>query len=265
MRKVLFGSPIVGAVSLNYTKFVLDVARSNFPGVEISFAFVGGAIVNLARNELADYARQLGMDELVSMDKDLVPTLAELGRLLSHDEPVVCGLYPRKHLLTEYHVQGIDGIGPREDLLQLVKQASIGFSKIKVSVFEELARKTPERRHRMQETGRDQVWKHEFYPMGVVGKNTPEGKLKRIDEAMNSAAHTDEVADRIGKILDDTDFSDNNILGEDFYFCRLLREAQIPMYVDTALRITHTADVDLPVSTEMLTKMVAEPWRKTHL
>lgn len=265
MRRILFGSPIVGSVSLNYVKTILDISRLQIPDCEISFAFIGGTVVNFARNVLADHVIKHNMDELVSMDKDLVPTMADVVRLLSHDEPVVTGLYPRKHLLTEYHVQGIPGEGPRPDLLQRVENASIGFSKIKTSVFRELAQKTPERRHRFQGTGEASSFKHEFYPMGIVGKNTAEGKLERINEFIEGpgvSAGGDCDYSTLRQILDDTDYSDNSILGEDFYFCRLLREHGIPMYVDTALRIDHSATVELPVPTETLRAMLAEPWRK---
>ena len=62
-------------------------------------------------------------------------------------------------------------------------------------------------------------------------------------------------------ILADKDYSENQIRGEDFYFCELALEAGIELYVDAALIIPHNGEIQFPIPTKQLFTMINEPWR----
>ena len=261
MKKILLATPVIGGLPPAYVQTLLNMFLKKKPEVQYDYCLIAGTIINMARNEIANYGRVRGCDEIVFWDKDLKPSQEQFERLLSHDEDVVCAAYARRSTKTDFHVCGLPDEFPRKDGLQKVFQSAIGFSKIKVSVFERLAKANPWRRHVKFETGSQEYWLDEFFPMGVAGKNTPEGKIEQIKKLLSASDH-EWVHRSINEIIDNNDASDHQILGEDFYFCRLLREAGIPMYLDTHLLIPHSGEVDLPIPTPDVKAMLKEEWRK---
>lgn len=265
-RRILIATPLKGEIPPEYFKLLFDTLHSRIPECAFGYTFIGGTSIQWARDEAAFYASKY--DEILWLDKDLTPTPAQVARLCSFNEDVVCSMYPKRDPKTVWHVTGMQGEEPRADGLMRVTQSAIGFSKIKTSVFAKLREESPERAYTLANGGEEPRRMHELFPMGIVGKNTAAGKLKRIREAIESSPTVSAQDNRlisydlIASIMNDSDYSDNQMLGEDYYFCRLCREAGIPIYVDTQSIIPHTGEIQFPIATELLAEMMAEEWRK---
>jgi len=56
----------------------------------------------------------------------------------------------------------------------------------------------------------------------------------------------------------------NGGLGEDFYFCKLARDAGVKLYIDNNLIIPHETKIRLPVKNQDLLAALCEDWRLTN-
>jgi hypothetical protein len=273
MRKILIATPLKGEIPPPYVQTLITLLFSRMPDTKFIWAFVGGTTVQWARDECVTAAVKYQCTHILFWDKDLKPTMEQVMRLLSHDVDVVASLYVKRNLNTHWHVFGDpQNKEERTDGLMKVLKVAIGFSLIKVSAFEKLRSFFPERQYFKHDGGEDPVTLHEFFPMGIVGKNSNDGKLRRIRELAKSVewdsggpggsmGNAGSVMYKIATILAEADYSENQIRGEDFYFCEMCVEAGVPMYVDTELIIAHTGEIDLPIPTPQLLAMLKEDWR----
>ncbi len=264
MRKILIATPLKGEVPPEYMRTLIALLMAKIPDTKFVYAFLGGCTVQWARDELALTAIKSDCTDLIFWDKDLEPTYDQLLRLISHDEDIVCGLYSKRHLNTHWHVHGDpNNKEERPDGLIRVVKVAIGFSKIKVSALQRLKAFFPERQYWKHDGGEEPISLHEFFPMGVVGKNSNDGKLRRIKAVVT--ANQPDAYEQIKSVVAETDYSENQIRGEDFYFCELCQEAGIKMYLDTHLIIPHDGNVRFPIPTPHLIRMLNEPWRADEL
>ncbi len=268
MRRILLACPLKGQLSSFFVKNLVETCRAIIPGVTLEFSFLEGAPVQQARNEIVDYARRNGFNELIQMDKDLDAGPEAVARLASHDVPVVCALYSKRSLDTFWHVQTWSKTQkPHADGLLRVKQCAIGFSKIKLDVFDKLQTDNPDRLGILTDSGgiAKPIW--EFFPMELVGPNTPAGRLAAIKELVGQNPLAMTPQDSANLLLDiqtvlTKSHSETNLhTAEDYSFCRMCRESDIPIMVDTQLTIQHETGVMLPIPTPQLEKMLDESWR----
>ena len=269
MRKILIAVPLKGELSADFTKNLIELARARFAGVEIQFCFLEGAPIQQARNEIVQNARYAGYTELVMVDKDLHVSVDDIGRLLCHESaPFVAGLYCQRSLETFWHVQGLPGEHPDASGLMKVHQCAVGFSKIRLEVFDQLERDNPDRFGLLTDTGggRRRVW--EFFSMELVGPNTPAARLRAIKEILNDQLLEVGESARLGAIAKAASWmsAEPNIhMAEDYNFCAMLRASGIPIVVDTQLVVQHETPIKLPIPTEQLLKMISENWRCEQL
>lgn len=274
MRRVLIASPVRGGIPPAYFNLLFHLLVTKQTEFKFSFAFVGRCGVQWARDECAARLKTLGYtgrDKLVFIDLDLEPSPDQVLRLCSHDEDVVIGAYANRGTLkTHFHVVGIPNSEARPDGLMQIQKCAVGFAAITADAFEKLRKEIPERAYWKFDAGETTgVQMHEFFPMGIVGPNSHEGKLRRIREVIaqrerlgHSGPNVDyaQVYD-IKEILNDTDYSTNQISGEDYYFCKLCNDAEIPIYWDTEIVVPHMGEVLTPVPTKDLLETLNEPWR----
>jgi hypothetical protein len=62
-------------------------------------------------------------------------------------------------------------------------------------------------------------------------------------------------------IIDDNDYSQNIMMGEDFYFCKLAREAGVKLHIDNNLIVSHSSSIRLPVKNQDICEALKEQWR----
>lgn len=267
MRKILIATPLKGDLPPEYIRTLISILSAKLPDTKFIYAFLGGTTVQWARDELVSVAVKYQCTHILFWDKDLEADLQHALRLMSHDVDVVSALYTKRHLSTVFHVHGDPKYQDeqRADGLMRVLKVAIGFSLIKVSVFERMRAFFPERIYYKCDAGEEPVILHEFFPMGIIGKNSNDGKLRRIREVMRTAGNPVDASEDIDEILKDTDYSENQIRGEDFYFCELALEAGIELYVDPTLIIPHKGEVTFPIPTKQLNDMVREPWRQDEV
>lgn len=271
MRKIMLAVPLKGQVSSFFVKNIMEALMTKMKDINFVFTFLEGPAIQMARNEIVAYARQQKCDELVQIDKDLDAAFPALMRLLFHEKaPVVCGLYCKRHLDTFWHVQPWDdNTKEDENGLLRVRQSAIGFSKIRMEVFDKLELANPDRIGSLNEGGKEPVMMTEFFPMELMGKNTPKGRLdlilKYLDDDKLLSQSPGEIREQI-RMLSKLRFPEpNHFMGEDYGFCRLCADAGIPIYLDTHLMVKHDSSVMVPVDTEQLIKMLKEKWREDEL
>lgn len=266
MRKILICTPLRGDLPATYLNTLFRVMMSRVPGISLAYAFIGGAAVQWARDEAVQMARDRNCTELIFWDKDLEPTAEDWVRLLSHEKhDLVCALYAKRDVLTYWHATFQDDKEPDINGICQVFQSAIGFSKIKMSVFDKILANTPERVYTINNAGDPPRKLHEYFPMERVGPNTAAGKLARIDKLLDGSRGVDILYDDIIGIIEDSNYTANAMQGEDYSFCRLATQAGVPILLDTQLMVAHNGDCRFPIRTEILEAALAEEWRKTAL
>ncbi len=272
MRGGVSQSYVRALLSLHFTKMNRIMGGPNAPW-EIIWASTSGTSVNLARDELADLAIKQNYDVLAFWDIDLGVfdpqiMLSMFARLFSHDvDGVVAAQYVGHKFISGWHGAAADKEPvPRPDGLMEMGQIPIGFSTIPVSCLKKIREYHKHREYAIRETG-DAVPKgkmFEYFPIGINGPCSDRGKIERLcaiikDE--NPTVASFEVMDEIRKILWDDRYETNFLLGEDYGFCKMAREAGVKLYIDNNLIVPHESSVRLPVRNQDLITELGHEWR----
>jgi hypothetical protein len=281
MQRILIASPVRGGVSPNYIKSLFSIMLSKqnkllggpFAPYEVDWAMTSGTSVAMARDELADMAIRRKFDRLVFWDIDLgsadaAMTVSMFYRLISHDVDIVAGQYVGHNFLSQFHGATVENAELRPDGLMEMAQIPLGFSAIKVSALLKIKEKLPHFTYMLKETCMKEAKPDmfEFFPNGVVGPNSADGKLARIRDSIKKweskeIRTNEELLNRIIFTVDDKDYSTNIMLGEDFYFCKLARDSGLKLHIDNNLIVPHDTGVKLPVKNQDILQALVEPWR----
>jgi len=283
MKKILVASPVKSGCSINYIKSIIMLhfctANKIIGGPNAPFDFRWGATtgtaVNLARDELASLAMRDNFDGILWFDIDLGSIDDQMMfdmfmRLLSHidhvDGGIVAGQYVGHKFISQWHGATMDGEpAPREDGLMEMAQVPLGFSYMPIAALEKIRAANPWRRYQFLETGMVKTKDmFEFFPIGIAGPCSSEGKLARLRAIVGKAPSTVasfEAMDEIAKIVWDDRYESNIQLGEDYYFCRLARESGVKLYIDNNLIIPHESNVRLPVRNQDMIAEIGHEWR----
>lgn len=285
MKKILLASPIKGGCSINYIKaiIVLHFSKANkiFGGPNAPYDFRWGATtgtaVNLARDELACLAISGGFDGILWFDKDLGSAddqmmLDMFLRLLSHQERgvdgIVAGQYVGHKFRSEFHGALIDqSTGPDKFGLLEMAQMPIGFCYMSTKDLKKIRDFNKHRRYFFKETGmKNGKEMHEFFPIGIAGECSDTGKMDRLRELFKPGAIIKEedfgvFIQKTMEIVSDDRYETNIQLGEDYYFCKLARDAGVKLYLDNNLIVPHASEVRLPVNNQALLDALGEEWR----
>lgn len=143
--KHLFIPLIDNGMGLSRTSWAFSMIHAAFTALRdykvdldpISYPYPDGAM-NLATQDF----RESSADEMIVIDTDVRFEPNHLDMLLSHDEPLVFGLYPKKKVGLEFPVCGLNGEefpfagdGP---VLREVARCARGFMRVHRSVFDKL-------------------------------------------------------------------------------------------------------------------------------
>lgn len=154
----LFFPVIDNGMGLSVTAWAISMIGAlngrNFSVQGISYPYPDGAMC-IATADFMDGP----FDEMVIIDTDVVFERSHLDMLLSHDVPLVFGLYPKKKPGLEWPVTSLDGRHPfsGQDGLVEVGCCARGFMKVRKEVFEALKPVTPT--YTDTETGKTQ-WQY---------------------------------------------------------------------------------------------------------
>ncbi len=236
MKKILLASPVRGGLSTDYVRTLIALLNCSLckgPNAKysIEFAWTKGTSVAMARDEYTDLFLKRGDDELLQWDTDLGHSdvgvmLSMFERLLSHDVDIVAAPYVGHNFNSQWHGAAASTTESiREDGLIAMAQIPIGFSKVKRRVFEKIKQDAPWLQCVFKDTQmtKAKTGLFEFYPNGIVGPTTGQGKVERIKELLKTPLppNHDGALGRyfaIETIINDSDYSQNIMLGEDYYF-----------------------------------------------
>lgn len=177
---------------------------------------VGGGL-GKARNILLARARESGAAKVLLIDADINGGPAQVERILKHDEPFVCGLYPAKELV--WPIRWVvnwakdskaDARGLREAI-----EVGAGWLLIDLNSLDEVIASGVVRDYRPDDREFDGTVHHDFFAEGVVEADW-KGDGKRYPRKLT----------------------------EDFYFCYLVRLAGFKVLVDTVCQLGHEGTVD---------------------
>lgn len=276
IRRILIATPLKGDVPKAYFQTSLQLATAKLEGIKLDWVLLDGPAIMQARNEIVAYAFEHKFDEIIWWDKDVLAdndginqTAGAIVRLLNHDVDMVCGIYSTRSLSTHWHMELIAGENPDKNGLQKVKRSAIGFSKIKMSVFKAIMDRNPDRMALLVDPLKEPKQVFEFFPMGIQGPNTPEGRMAKIREEIDRWQNkeiTSEVAMNLVVRNASIKFDQPNAYAsEDYWFCDLVRDAGIPIHIDTMLVLGHQGKAVFPITTPRLLEILSEPWRKEEL
>jgi FkbM family methyltransferase len=171
----------------------------------------GDSLVCRARNVLAAQFLQTDCTHLLFLDTDLIFSTEQIAHLVSHDELIVAGFYPKKQKVLDWVLNTIEGETPDERGLQRVKYAGTGCLLIAREVFERMIEAHPE---------------IEFTPDREVG-------VKHWDFFSVGVYHYPDGTRRY--------------LSEDWYFCQRALDLGIPVHADARVELKHVGDFVYPL------------------
>jgi hypothetical protein len=251
-KRLLIATPLRDGASSNYVRELVPLIKKGIPGYDIHTLFIAGPSVNFARNEIAFHAFNEGFDELVQIDEDLMHWERYLPRLMSHDVDIVAGVYCKKKTGKPFWLfTPKPGASVQPDGLLEVTGVATGFLRTKVDVLRRMLEKNPDNRFAAKaHEGDPATVRFDWFPMGVVGSGTAEGRLDEIRTALLNGTTTLEDIRRIATEPREP----GRLVGEDYYFCREARRAGYRIFVDLGMGILpHIGNISYPITKEMVT------------
>lgn len=276
-RRCLIASPGKSNLGLHYITLFEALLRQGVPGWTFDYLVEGAnSALNVARNLLAHHAVKHGFDRVIFLDTDHPATLEHVTRILSHDHeqyPIVSGLYCVKRPGRPFFL-GIKAKGAKPDGRGLLRADFLptGFLSVSVSALRKIAETHPEREFYVQDDvltpgprpTRETMF--EWFPIGVKGPRTAEARLKRVKEIVERydegrrSGEWHESAQEVVRVIRDALLNQHppgNLLGEDYFACRLATESGIPMYLDTGCLVPHLGSIPYPLTDPSLIAMDA--------
>lgn len=184
---------------------------------EIEVHVCQGDGIARSRNQLTAAFLRGDCDKLLFIDCDLIFGPDQIARIISHDEDVVGGLYPKKQEgRLEWVINSIVPPEPmRADGLQRVAYIGTGFICIRRGVFEKMLKAYPEIEFDADYGNRDK--QHDFWPMGVY---TYKDGARRY-------------------------------LSEDWYFCQRWNDLGGTVWADCKVPLKHIGPAIFPLATQL--------------
>ncbi len=187
---------------------------ASLEGRNVVMEMCGDSLAARCRNKIAATFLASGCEEMLMIDADIIFTKEHIALIMSHDLPLVFGIYPKKQVELELclctfpdHVPD-----PMAGLIE-VRRAGTGFVKIKRELFERMKEENGGKARKYTNHGRDE-WN--FWEVGV------------FDEPI--ACHTGEY------------------LSEDWTFCERARELGVKVMVDQRIQLRHEGFIVFPVA-----------------
>ena len=183
-KRILIACPAKGGVSGHWFEQHEALQKLNHPDYVFEFVIeTGHGGINFARNIIADEAIRRDVWKVVQIDADMRWMAADVVRLVSVPEPIVYAPYVAKKS-GPVHWLVIATPGAKVDDRGLLQCDFVGTGavSIEVAALRAMVAFYPERRfvYENDDSGIKKTMT-ELFPMGLVGPNTPEGRLARIE------------------------------------------------------------------------------------
>lgn len=197
--------------------FMLDHGPA-FAGREIHMVMASDSLATRGMNKIANSFLNSTCDIWINIDADIRFTKDNIDRLLSHDLPLVYGLYPKKQDDCPPCICTFNEVPkPDERGLVIVRRAGRGFMLVHRCVLEKMKEDNGGPALRYHNHGRDGEVEWDFFPSAVVT-----GEF---------SAYGDEK--------DKDGYPKREFLSEDWLFCQRAGALGFPTYVDTGIALGH--------------------------
>ena len=255
-KRVLVACSAKGGVPYYWFSAYDQMMRMDHP--DYSFEFVmesGNSAISISRNIAAASAIEQKYWKLVQIDKDQFWNPSQLIALVSRDEDIVAAPYVKKKSgPVSWLIVKTPGAEVREDGMLQCDFVGTGMLSTSVAALQHMVDFFPERRFDYEDEGGKTKSMTELFPIGLVGPNTPEGKLSRIALAgtfreIQDILYTNVAVGGAG--------AGARLLGEDYGFCHLARKSGFKLWCDTRQVVGHVGDVVYPVTPEALSSPAA--------
>lgn len=272
-KRITICSPCKGGIPWYFLRPLITVLTT--PHEKFTFNFLveaGNNAIGISRNILADAVINDPQNPhaVVMIDSDAFWTPEQLYQICSHQEEFVAGPYVRKHSgPVSWLIIRTPGTEIRADGMMELDYAGTHFHYFKTSALKAMRDFYPERMFTYDDV--DGEFKNkkmcELFPIGLVGANSPEGRIARInailDEVNQGACSDINFLLRTEEILTTIHPSETRMLGEDYSFSRLARKAGFKIWCDRNLNpVGHVGDVVYPIGPNQ--NSVATPFPFSH-
>lgn len=221
LPKVFIALPVYGGLDVFFTQSLIKVL--NDAPCELMLRMnPGDSLVSRSRNTLTADFLESDATHLLFIDSDLIFSGEQIARIVTHDEDIVGGFYPKKQ---EGPVQWVCNghlvpNEPRADGLQEVRYMGTGFLCVKRCVFDRMIELYPELSFKADH--RDRI-EHDFWTVGVY---------RSAECGVRSAE------------------SPGRYLSEDWYFCQRALDAGFKVYGDTRIVLKHVGQAIYPLKSQ---------------
>lgn len=213
--RLCLGLPVYGNYHAHFVHGLLRLVKNPPCHLQL-MPLVGDSLVSRARNRIAaQFMAAEKATHLLFLDTDLVFSVDHVARLISHDLPLVAGLYPKKQRKLKWVVNTRSEFGEADEAgLQKVLYAGTGCLLIAREVFQAIREARPDLRYDPDAGESDQLDYYDYFKVGV--HEDPETGARRY-------------------------------LSEDWYFCQLARECGYDIVADTHVMLKHLGEIAYPL------------------
>jgi len=212
MKKVFLGLPVYGGYDPHFVTSLMSLLGHR-PCPLVVHPCIGDSLVARARNRIAAKFLKSDCTHLLFIDTDLIFSPEHIARLISHDVPVVAGLYPKKQTELAWVCNTLPDVEADERGLQPVRYAGTGCLMIERGVLERMIGRYPEIEYDPDD-GDEPGVKWDFFSCGVY--KCPDSGLRRY-------------------------------LSEDWWFCQRARDLGYTVWMDTQVVMKHVGQMIYPL------------------
>ena len=216
MKKVFLGMPVYGGYDPSFVSSLMHLLGKR-PCPMVVRPCVGDSLVARARNRLAAQFLASDCTHLLFLDTDLIFSPDHIARLVSHDEPIVAGLYPKKQTDLAWVCNLDEGSETDDRGLHPARYAGTGCLLIAREVFEKIRELHPEIEYDPDEGDTGEV-KWDFFATGV----------RLFEGSAGTPAR-------------------RRYLSEDWMFCQRALDLGSDIWMDTGVILRHVGECVYPL------------------
>lgn len=276
-KRVLIACPAKGGLPSYWVHSLVKIITADHPLFSFDVKVeTGHGAINIARNIIAANAIEMDYWAVGQIDHDMLHSLEDIVRLCTRllEVEFVYAPYVRKESgPVKWLVVHKPSAVLQPNGLMECDFVGTGAHFSRVSALKAMCDFYPERRFAYDdEQSGTKKFMTELYPIGLVGPNTPEGRLARIKAAFESGCSdmfsppsAKGFAEACEKILTEIHPGESRMLGEDYHFCHLARKAGFRLWSDHDHLIPHVGDCQYPISTAQLSHPAPFPTHTLNL